>query len=170
MAMDNKPPLKIQPNSPYMIKLEEKTPFKSGVNNYGKNWHGFKLATPINGSDVYFASDAVKSLFDLANVTARTEFALEMKTGNTKDGNPFTIWLLNGKGSKDYLAEQQGQPIQTPTTAPVVAPVVGTPVDINDLCVKVDCLKKELDAVIEQLAGLKPKNQPAPVADADIPF
>ena len=189
MAMDDKkPPLKIQANSPYLLTLEEHEPFKSGVNTYGRAWHGYKIR-PINGSDVYFASDAVKGLFNVAGVKSNVEFALEMKTGNTKDGNPFTVWLLNGKSLKDYTQENgvvstPSQP-PTPTDTPIEDVGEKTALDtakhINDWVTtansRLEAVKRCLDAIEKQmgiLVGLVNKNDKVQhinnANDEDIPF
>ena len=115
--VEQNPKFKMTPNRPEIIRLKSNEPFWSGENTYGKMNYGYNMKS--NGKDyTWFASEAVSKILNAANVQSDTEFTLELRNGTTKDGNPYNIYLLNGKSLRDWSDPiMQDQPVEN--TAPV---------------------------------------------------
>lgn len=126
MSFDKKDTLKIGKNEIATIKLDGNEPFKSGQNTFdGKvsNWHGYNVVKVKDGvatEYTYFASDSVHYLIKEAK--PRGEFTLELRTVNNKEGQPRSIWYLNGKNMYQYQEQEQTNISQDTVVTPSVNP------------------------------------------------
>jgi len=107
-------------NTAHLVTFESAEPFYSKENQYGKMSYGYNVA--VNGvGHVWFASEAINNLLKLKNIAQGEEISIEFKGGtNETTGQPYKIWLLNGKSAQDLAQE-------APYVAPAVAPVSVTP-------------------------------------------
>ena len=180
MSFDKKDTLKIGKGEIVTIKLEGNEPFKSGQNTFdGKvsNWHGYNVIK--DGTEyTYFASDSVHSLIKEAE--PRGEFTLEMRTLNNKEGQPRSVWHLNGKNIYQYQEQDNtishnddNNTINTPSieTAPGVDSNPGSVENpevkqsdakariVNDLINQAEMNLKNASDILKQIKG-----------EIDVPF
>ena len=110
----SKETLKLPKGVVHTIQIEEKHPFKSGVNTYeGKEqpWHGYNVKK--SGVEyVYFASQSVHDTIQAANVEINTDFTLELRGYQDKEGNFKNGWFLNGKTIWQYKQDEPGKPAE----------------------------------------------------------
>ena len=115
-------------NTAHLVTFESSEPFYAKENDYGKMSYGYNVL--VNGqAHVWFASEAINNLLKLKNIAQGEEISIEFKGGtNDTTGQPYKIWLLNGKSAQDlaqeapYVAPATPEPISAP-----VAPAIATP-------------------------------------------
>ena len=119
-------------NTAHLVTFESSEPFYSKENDYGKMSYGYNVV--VNGvGHVWFASEAINNLLKLKNIAQGEEISIEFKSGtNDTTGQPYKIWLLNGKSAQDFAQEaphvtpDRLDPIQGPGPA-IVEPVEAAP-------------------------------------------
>ena len=160
----------IQKNQPVTIRLKSTQPFHESEHpQYGKSY-GYNVL--IKKDDQYveytwWAKDAAKQILEAAHVQAEEDFSLELRTGNSKEGNPYTIWLLNGDSKNDWM--NKPNPTKEEFVAQVneainkskVAEVAGEVVDYEALNTKIDELDKRVKFLEEQ-SGITDEDENIP--------
>lgn len=180
MEQENNPKLVIQKNQPITIRLKSTEPFHESEHpQWGKSY-GYNVC--VKNGDKYvdhtwWAKDAAKTILRVSRVVREEDFTLELRTGNSKDGKPYTIWLLDGKSANDWAAhdfdndpkfneptatkEEFTEQIMTAVNETKVKEVVGEVVDFESLAADMDDIKKRVK-FLEDQAGI--------TEDEDIPF
>jgi len=159
----------------------DKFPFYEKENEYeGKKTmkYGYKITnvthtdgetgeTPMKNDCVFFTQTA-KDIIDAASCKKNQKVSMELKSGQTKDGHPYTIWILDGKSRKQWAEEPQQE--TTPTAEPPKEPVVEENVESKSSAqTKVD-LTKAMQLCRELSAELEFINNMTSEKDEDIPF
>ena len=150
-------------NTAHLVTFESSEPFYSKENDYGKMSYGYNVL--VNGqAHVWFASEAINNLLKLKNIAQGEEISIEFKGGtNETTGQPYKIWLLNGKSAQDLAQEA---PYVEPTPAPVSVPVA--PIEARPSSGLTDAQRMNiLWAEYEKRNGLPPATV---AADDDLPF
>ena len=101
----------IQKNQPITMRLKSTEPFHESEHpQWGKSY-GYNVCVKNVGPDgkahyndhTWWAKDAAKEILRAARVEKEEDFELELRTGNSKEGKPYTIWLLNGDSKNDWI-------------------------------------------------------------------
>ena len=115
----------------------------------------------------WWAKDAAKSILEAAHVEKEEDFTLELSTGNSKDGNPYTIWLLDGDSKNDWMnkpnatKEEFKAQVNEAINEVKAKEVVGEVVDYESLAADVETLKKQVKFLEEQ-SGITDEDENIP--------
>tara|TARA_Y100000401_G_C8315499_1_gene222165 strand:+ start:1233 stop:1691 length:459 start_codon:yes stop_codon:yes gene_type:complete len=152
------------------MRLKSSQPFHESEHpQYGKSY-GFNVLILKDNNYVeytWWAKDAARNILQAAHVVKEEDFTLELRTGNSKDGKPYTIWLLNGDSYNDWMnkpaptKEEFVESVNEAIDKVKVADVAGEVVDYESLATRVDELDKRVKFLEEQ-SGI--------TEDEDIPF
>lgn len=153
------------------MRLKSSQPFHESEHpQYGKSY-GFNVLVKKDDQYVeytWWAKDAARNILQAANVQREEDFTLELRTGNTKDGKPYTIWLLDGLSTNDHMnkpaptKEEFAAQINDAVDQMKVAEVAGEVVDYESLKASLDELEKRVK-FLEDQSGVSD-------GDEDIPF
>ena len=154
-------------NTAHLVTFESSEPFYSKENDYGKMSYGYNVV--VNGvANVWFASEAINNLLKLKNIAQGEEISIEFKSGtNEPSGQPYKIWLLNGKSAGDLAQEAPHVTPERPMAVSDLGAVTPTPVEATPSSGLTDAqMLKILWAEYEKINGLPP----ATATDDDLPF
>lgn len=154
------------------MRLKSSQPFHESEHpQYGKSY-GFNVLVKKDDDYVeytWWAKDAAKNILQAANVVREEDFTLELRTGNTKEGKPYTIWLLNGLSTNDHMNKPAAtkeqfvdQVEKAISVESKVAQVAGEVVDYESLKTAFDELETRVK-FLEDQSGVSH-------GDEDIPF
>jgi|TARA_R110002073_G_scaffold314703_1_gene487076 hypothetical protein len=149
-------------NTAHLVTFESAEPFYSKENDYGKMSYGYNVV--VNGvANVWFASEAINNLLKLKNIAQGEEISIEFKSGtNEKTGNPYKIWLLNGKSAQDLAQEAPHVTPERPSPTEGPGPAIAQPVEATPSSEPTD--EEKL-----RLLWVQYKNNGG-LSDEDIPF
>jgi len=153
-------------NTAHLVTFESSEPFYAKENDYGKMSYGYNVV--VNGvANVWFASEAINNLLKLKNIAQGEEISIEFKSGtNETTGQPYKIWLLNGKSAQDLAQEAPHVTPERPNPTQGPGPAIAQPVEATPSSGLTDAqMLKILWAEYEKRNGL-----PAATTDGDIPF
>ena len=172
MEQQNNPKLVIQKNQPVTIRLKSLTPFHEGEHpQWGKSY-GYNVLL-LDGDKyveyTWWAKDAAKQIMEAAHIEAEEDFKLELRTGNSKEGNPYTIWLIDGDSKNDWINKPKATKeefiaeVKEAINEPKVKEVVSQEVEYDWEAMRADFvdIKKRIK-FLEDQAGI--------TEDEDIPF
>ena len=161
-------------NTPHLVTFESSEPFYSKENQYGKMSYGYNVV--INGvGHVWFASEAINNLLKLKNIAQGEEISIEFKGGtNESTGQPYKIWLLNGKSAQDLAQEAPHVMPERPSPTQGPGPAIAQPAKATPSSGLTDAqMMVILWAEYEKRNGLPRQevvSEPATVTDDDLPF
>ena len=149
-------------NTAHLVTFESSEPFYSKENDYGKMTYGYNVV--VNGvANVWFASEAINNLLKLKNIAQGEEISIEFKSGtNDTTGQPYKIWLLNGKSAQDLAQEAPHVTPERPMAVSDLGAVTPTPEIATPS-------SEPTDAEKLRLIWVQYKNNGG-VSDEDIPF
>ena len=131
-------------NTAHLVTFESSEPFYSKENDYGKMTYGYNVV--VNGvANVWFASEAVNNLLKLKNIAQGEEISIEFKSGtNDTTGQPYKIWLLNGKSAQDLAQEAPHVTPERPSPTQGPGPAIAQPVEATPSSEPSDAAKLRL--------------------------
>ena len=154
-------------NTAHLVTFESSEPFYSKENDYGKMSYGYNVV--VNGvANVWFASEAINNLLKLKNIAQGEEISIEFKSGtNDTTGQPYKIWLLNGKSAQDLAQEAPHVTPERPDPTKGPGPAIIETSEATPSSGLTDAqMLKILWAEYEKINGLPP----ATATDDDLPF
>ena len=149
-------------NTAHLVTFESSEPFYSKENDYGKMTYGYNVV--VNGvANVWFASEAINNLLKLKNIAQGEEISIEFKSGtNDTTGQPYKIWLLNGKSAQDLAQEAPHVTPERPNPTQGPGPAIAQQPEATPS-------SEPTDAEKLRLLWVQYKNNGG-VSDEDIPF
>ena len=162
-------------NTAHLVTFESAEPFYSKENQYGKMSYGYNVV--VNGvANVWFASEAVNNLLKLKNIAQGEEISIEFKGGtNESTGQPYKIWLLNGKSAQDLAQEAPHVTPERPSPTQGPGPVISQPAEAAPNSGPTDAQRLNIlwEAFVKgapQAVAPVATPEVAAVTDEDLPF